>query len=216
MHLHRVILKTSSIEKTKAFYTQALGLDVVTETNASISFSVGSSTLCFELEERTDAFYHFAFNVAENKLEEAMQYIEQKGVPILDFKGERFADFTDWNAKSFYFHDNNNNIVELIARYDLGYTTDQPFDKNALTEISEIGFVVENVRQAASTLQRDYNMQLFSKGPDKDDFMVLGDDNGLILLSATNRGWYPTDIPAIPYPVSLHCDHGTVDQSQLS
>lgn len=216
MHLQRVILKTSSIEKTKAFYTQALGLDIVTETNASISFSVGSSTLCFELEEHTDAFYHFAFNVVENKLEEAMQYIEHKGVPILDFKGERFADFTDWNAKSFYFHDNNNNIVELIARYDLGYTTDQPFDKNSLTEISEIGFVVENVRQAASTLQRDYNMQLFSKGPEKDDFMVLGDDHGLILLSATNRGWYPTDIPAIPYPVSLHCDHGHIELKTIS
>lgn len=211
MQLHRVILKTGSIEKTKAFYTQTLGLDVVTETKDSISFSVGRSTLCFELKEHTDAFYHYAFNIAENKLEEAMKFIEQKGVPILDFKGERFADFTNWNAKSFYFHDNNNNIVELIARYDLGYTTDQPFDKNALKEISEIGFVVEDVRQSASILQRDYNMPLFSKGPEKDDFMVLGDDHGLILLSAIGRGWYPTDIPATPYPVSVHCDHGYLE-----
>ena len=211
MQLHRVTLETGSIEKTKTFYTQALGIDIVTETKDSISFSVGSSTLSFELKEHTDAFYHFAFNIAENKLEEAMKFIEQKGVPILDFKGERFADFTDWNAKSFYFHDNNNNIVELIARYDLGYTTDQPFDKNALKEISEIGFVVEDVRQSASILQRDHNMQLFSKGPEKDDFMVLGDDHGLILLSAIGRGWYPTDIPAKPYPVTVHCNHGYLE-----
>lgn len=216
MQLHRVSLKTSSIEKTKAFYTQVLGLDVSVETDNSISFTVGTSTLSFELEEDTKAFYHFAFNIAENKLEEAMQYIEQKDIPILDFKGERFADFTDWNARSFYFHDNNMNIVELIARYDLGYTTNEPFDKNALKEISEIGFVVDDVKLAADKLQIQYDMQLFSKGPEKEDFMVLGDDHGLILLSATGRGWYPTDIPATPYPVSLHCDHGHIELKTIS
>lgn len=216
MQLHRVSLKTSSIEKTKAFYTQVLGLDISVETNNSISFTVGTSTLSFELEEDTKAFYHFAFNIAENKLEEAMQYIEQKDVPILDFKGEQFADFTDWNARSFYFHDNNMNIVELIARYDLGYTTNQPFDENALKEISEIGFVVDDVKLAANKLQMQYSMQLFSKGPEKEDFMVLGDDRGLILLSATDRGWYPTDIPATPYPVSLHCNHGHIELKTIS
>lgn len=216
MQLHRVTLKTNSIEKTKDFYKQILGLDVSIETNNSISFSVGSSTLSFELEENIDAFYHFAFNIAENKLEEAMQYIEQQGVAILDFKGERFADFTNWNAKSFYFHDNSKNIVELIARYDLGYTTNQPFDKNALKEISEIGFVVDDVKQAANKLQVQYDMRLFSKGPEKEDFMVLGDDHGLILLSATDRGWYPTDAPATPYPISVDCDHGHIELKTIS
>ena len=31
---------------------------------------------------------------------------------------EEIADFSSWNAKAFYFHDNNGNILELITHYD--------------------------------------------------------------------------------------------------
>ncbi len=211
MHIDQVTLKTSSLEKTKVFYTQVLGLSIEEENEKVISFTVGNSVLCFEIEENTDAFYHFAFNIAEDIQEEAMQYIEQKGVSILDLNGNRMTHFIDWNAKSFYFYDNNNNIVEFIARRDLNYVCDQPFDHNALKEISEVGFVVENVKRSAQTLQKEYNIPLFRRGPESESFTVLGDDHGLILLSAIDRGWYPTNIPAKPYPISVRCNHGHIE-----
>ena len=35
------------------------------------------------------------------------------------------ADFKNWNAKAFYFYDNNQNIVEFIARFDLDNNSDR-------------------------------------------------------------------------------------------
>jgi hypothetical protein len=104
------------------------------------------------------------------------------------------ADFTNWNAKSFYFLDNNGNILEFIARRGLNNESHTPFNSSSIISISEFGLVTDNVADTAQKLRNNYGIPLFSRQPVLRNFAAVGDDNGLLILSTTGRNWYPTDI----------------------
>ena len=44
----------------------------------------------------------------------------------------------------------------------------------------------------AEDLLDENRLNYFAKGPKREDFVALGDDNGLIVISDPNRNWYPT------------------------
>ena len=81
-----------------------------------------------EIDTTGNPFYHFAFNIPSNKFEEAFQWMQTR-VDLLwldDYKSY-IADFTNWNAKSFYFTDPAGNILEFISRFDLDDIAAEPF-----------------------------------------------------------------------------------------
>ena len=103
------------------------------------------------------------------------------------------ANFESWNAKAIYFYDNNNNIVEFIARHDLNNATEKPFDTSIIESISEIGIVTEKPIELAENLIESSGLYYFDKSTKNEQFAALGNDNGLFIIVETNRKWYPTE-----------------------
>lgn len=195
MNILEISLLTNNIQGTRSFYEDILGLPVININSKTVTFQAGHSILIFNLTQDSDAKYHFAFNIPGNKLDEAFEWINSKIEILPVTPNSKIADFTTWNAKSFYFHDNNENILEFIARFDLQIISKKPFSSTQIVNISEIGFVVPDVPEAAKYLVSN-ELFYFSKGPVYKDFTVLGDDNGLVLLTHEKRGWMPSAEPA--------------------
>ena len=192
MNILELELLTDSITETESFYNDVIGLETISKTNSSVSFTAGSTKLTFRSSENLKPVYHFAFDIPNNKLLEAFAWIEKKTGILEVVPPEKIADFYNWNAKSFYFYDNNANILEFIARFSLDNTSEKPFDGSLVLSVSEIGFVSKNVSKLSDEMYNKYDLSIFPKQPKLDKFIVLGTDTGLFILVEENRDWYPT------------------------
>lgn len=192
MNILELELLTDDINGTAVFYNEILGLRTVSKSKSSISFAAGSTEITFWSSENVKPVYHFAFDIPNNKLLEAFAWIERKTEILELIPPEKIADFYNWNAKSFYFYDNNGNILEFIARYDLNNKSEKPFDGSSIVSVSEIGFVTKNVAQLSEEMLRKYGLSRYSKQPKLKKFIVLGTTTGLFILVEENRNWYPT------------------------
>ena len=87
----------------------------------------GQTVLTFELIDKKYGrpFYHFAFNIPENKIEKAYEWQKIKTDiihPNPDFNWDstkKIVHFSGWNANSIFFLDPAGNLLEYIARHDL-------------------------------------------------------------------------------------------------
>lgn len=202
MHIHELILDTHSLHRTKLFYHKTLELDILRESEESITFRAGRTELTFRQSDNK-AFYHFAFNVSNNRFSDSFEWINQK-LDILPVSNEMMiAGYDNWNAQSFYFHDNNGNILEFIVRFDLPYQSSSSSPSDWIEELSEIGLVTNDVAAAAEQLSSDHSIPYFRKGPRLHDFIAMGDDYGLLLICQEKRGWVPTHKPAQHFPCTI-------------
>ncbi len=113
-------LYVNDLEKTKHFYHEVLGLEVIVyEPLKHIFFRAGNSVLlCFNPEDSKTktsppAHYgggkqHFAFEISADHYEQAKQEIEAKGIAI--------TDQVTWKSGvvSFYFEDPEGNVLEIL------------------------------------------------------------------------------------------------------
>lgn len=197
MIIKHLVLNTSDIEGAGKFYAGLLQLPVIEVTENKISFQAGSSVLSF-LKVPHKCFYHLAFNITSCSFDYNFEWIQNK-TEILPFStSSPVADYPTWNAKAFYFHDHEGNICECITRFglpsrlkDLEYKNPKPF-----MSISEIGIVVDDVSDVLRRINELHEVPLFSRGPQLPEFTPMGDDEGLLLITQTNRGWWPTGRPA--------------------
>ncbi len=110
----------TDLHQTKAFYSDLLGLPVISLVeNRHVFFRAGESVLlCFiaaqtllEVElppHGASGCIHFAFEVERSEYEAALNKIKDAGIGILHqhiWKG---------GLRSFYFHDPDQNLVEVI------------------------------------------------------------------------------------------------------
>lgn len=209
MHLLQIELLTDSLSNTETFYSYVLGFRVLDKSEGHISFKAGSSILRFNLAKHSKAYYHFAFNIPCNQLENAFKCIKEKAELIPVTPDSFYADFSNWHAKSFYFYDNNRNILELIARYDLkDEVYVEHYNVNQISCISEIGIVCRNLDKECSNLMEVYGFTYFDMQPPLENFKVLGDNNGLLILSSHGRNWYPTEIVAENFETKVKLKKG--------
>ena len=206
-------LLSNDIDETEKFYNDLLGLKTIAKDPTMVSFSAGTSKLTFIRSDKMNPFYHFAFNIPGNKIPEAFHFISPKRAILETAPSERIADFISWNAKAFYFYDNNGNILEFIARFDLANNSSQPFNPSSILSISEIGMAVDNAAIQAEEIRSAYHFSYFEKQAPKDDFVVIGDDQGLLIFVNDRRNWFPTDKPAqkCPTKISVQNEGRTID-----
>lgn len=196
MEILELTLLTNDINETEKFYNKRLGLPISGKDATSVSFLTQNSKLTFKKSSSQNPFYHFAFTIPNNRIEDALSWAKRK-VNAIDIEpGIKIADFAGWNAKSFYFLDNNKNILEFIARFDLDNKSDLGFDSSSILCVSEIGIPSDHVVSEAQQTSEKYGIAYFSKQPALENFTVLGDDNGLFIFAETKRHWYPTNIPS--------------------
>lgn len=192
MKIQELTLLTNNLIETQFFYEKTIGFHKVSETETSVSFAVGTSKLIFVLtEENQNPKYHFAFNIPTNLLNEAIQWT-LKRTSLIETENTFITDFETWKAKAIYFFDNNRNILEFICRTDLNNQSDRPFSVETILNINEIGIVIDQPLQTGQEIIEKTKTEYFSKGPKRDDFVAIGNDNGLFVISNPNRKWYPT------------------------
>ena len=199
MNIPEIQLLAADITQTKKFYHEVLGMEILHADDSSVKISAGLSTLIFKKTNDKNAFYHFAFTIPANKFEEAHAWASQRVQLLPITPTSTVADFKSWDAKAFYFYDNNQNIVEFIARFDLDNNSDQPFGGSSIFSISEIGIVVDDAKAYGEKILEEYGLNFFSKQPPHDDFVAIGDDNGLFIVVNDKRNWYPVSKPSGKY-----------------
>ncbi|MGZ8559245.1 MAG: hypothetical protein ACXWWC_12965 [Chitinophagaceae bacterium] len=171
-------------------------MPIIYADDSSIKISAGQSILQFNKVNNQSPFYHFAFTIPANKFDGAFAWVNNRLELIPLTPASSIADFKNWNAKAFYFYDNNQNIVEFIARFDLDNNSDKEFDGSSIFSISEIGIVVDNANAYSEKLLEGYGLNFFSRQPPQDGFVAIGDDHGLLIVVNNKRSWYPTSKPA--------------------
>ncbi|MBB2148718.1 VOC family protein [Pedobacter gandavensis] len=216
MEIKELQIITNQLEETERFYNQILNMATLDRTENEVSFQVGRTKLSFVGATADQPVYHIAFDIPKNKLVEAYEWLKLRTVILPVTPESNFSNFELWNAKSFYFHDNNKNLLELICRCDLENESEQPFDGSSILAISEIGLVADDVPFLAETLMSKYGLEIYEKQPAHDNFTVLGDENGLFILVNQDRDWYPTAQKAKSFPVKLIFNNGSGEDQELS
>jgi catechol 2,3-dioxygenase-like lactoylglutathione lyase family enzyme len=203
MHIRQIHLLTNDIEGTRQFYTEKLDAQADGINETSISFLMGSTRLLFTLAQEPEPYYHIAFDIPNNQLEEALDWTSKRVsiLPVSD--NSRVADYPRWDARSFYFYDNNGNILEFICRYEVPTQSLEQFSGSSILYASEVGIAVENVAAFSDQLIEQYGVELFKKQPRLQNFAAVGTDTGLFIISALNRNWYPVDKKALPFPTKV-------------
>jgi catechol-2,3-dioxygenase len=203
MLIKELLLHTSKLEETVLFYRDVLGFGLKEENSDSISFHAGITLFKFSASHLPQLNYHFAFTIPSNQIADAFNWASER-VDILDVApNEKIADFSRWDAKAFYFIDNNNNIVEFIGRFDLQEVSDQPFNASSILSVSEIGLVTTDVSNTCQMLHEKFNLNFFSKQKPMSNFAAVGDDHGLFIVVTENRPWFPTQVHSTKSPLKV-------------
>ncbi|GIP37876.1 hypothetical protein J31TS4_11560 [Paenibacillus sp. J31TS4] len=190
MQIHRIKLLTNQLEQLKRFYTAELGLPLVVSSNYTFAVKVGQSVLEFEQTDHPaeSPFYHFAFDIPENKMDESIDWLNSLGVMLnlLPDQSNKVYSKT-WNVTSIYFYDPAGNIVEFIARHTLDNAIHTTFTGEDLLNISEIGLVVKDVPSMKDLLSSNHFINSYKDS--SETFAAVGDEDGLLILSAYRRVW---------------------------
>ena len=194
--IENIKLQTSvALSEMKTFYHEKMEFPIVNEQKNEITFEVGNSTLTFVKIAVTEnnPWYHFAFNIPENKLLKAREWQLKRTSLILTPRRSRDPDFPDdvrnfshWNAHSLFFYDPAGNLLEHIARHDLNNAKPGSFTKDDILNISEIAFVVDDQQAMAKKFYDEFSLNVYPKNTSF--WWAMGDENGL-LLAIPKRLW---------------------------
>lgn len=217
MQIEELTLQTGHLTDQKTFYRSTLGFPQLEETATSFTVQAGRTRLRFE-ETSHDVRYHFTFTIPRNTLLQAKEWL-LKRVPLLCTKeGEDVVHFPTIHARSLYFFDAANHILEFMAHDDLSQEREGPFGAASVLTVSEIGLPVEDVRAFSSQLKEQIEIGPYpGSRPISEDFAYLGDLSGQFVVVKAGRPWFPTEtIRAAAFPVQLTISGPRAQQIWLS
>ncbi len=190
-------LQTSTqLHSMRYFYHELLEFPLVEEKAAEITFQAGETALTFvKTPASKNPFYHFAFNIPENKIRSARDWqlkrtaLQPSPDHLVD-QGytEDIRHFKSWNAHSIFFWDPAGNLVEYIARHDLANTSPtNSFTTKDISCVSEIAFIVNDVDWFAQQLKAKMNVEQYRNSTG--EFQAVGNELGLLLVMRKGRLW---------------------------
>ena len=204
VRFNELTLHTRDLASQRSFYTDVLQLPVLHEGPDRLTYRAGATRLTFEPSAAGESpFYHFAFNIPENKLDFAIEWMEGRG-DILTWHrtGKQIIHFKQWNAHSVYFFDPAGNILEFIAHHELDNAAGGAFSVDDILCINEIGVVVDDVSALVSELDERLDAKPFLNW--SPEFAPVGDREGLFICVKAGRVWLPTkDVKAKESAVSV-------------
>jgi len=199
-------LLTTNLQAQRDFYSDVLELPVKLS-DTRLEVKAGKTDLIFtRAQPDFNGAYHFAFNIPENQLPAAKEWITSRTPLLHDETGMNEFESKSWNSHSVYFKDATGNVLEFIARHNLKNVVEGDFDSSQILNISEIGLPSEDVIAFAGELCSKLNLSVFEQEP-SETFTPVGDDNGLFILPIKNRIWIPNSgVPAKLLPVRVKGD----------
>ena len=203
MNITYLELVTKDLQIQKDFYSKTLELPLKVS-DAKLEMQVGQTTLVFlQAETDFDGAYHFAFNIPENQLSQAIQWSAGRFLLLHDDTGKEVFESKTWNSHSVYFKDPAGNVLEFIARHTMDNAVEGNFNSRQILNVSEIGLPAENVIEWANQLCAKLGLSVFRQEPNE-TFTPIGDDNGLFILPVKDRIWMPqSGVPAKLLPVKV-------------
>lgn len=188
IQIARLRLLTRDIAVQHRFYAEVLGLPVARESDNSFAVMSAGTEIEFANATVGAPIYHFAFNIPENQIEAAREWVAARVPLVKDRDGSDIVFFESWNAHSIYFFDPAGNIIEFIARHTLPNASSVSFGPGSILEVSEIGLAVPDVAAAAKQIQRDLGATTYR--PISEDFASIGDERGLLIVVRRGRKWF--------------------------
>jgi catechol 2,3-dioxygenase-like lactoylglutathione lyase family enzyme len=197
VRIDHVVLPVPDPARTAAFHRDALGL-TVHEADASCVVDVGWTRLQLVPDpDARPATQHLAITVPGDAGPAALEWVAQRATVL----GDGLVELSpSWDGCSVYFEDApGGTVLELVARRRLPHRLGaEPFGPEHLLGISEVGVPVTCVPTARERLGRGAGLRPFG-GAGSPEFAAVGDDEGLLVLVAPERPWFPTqDRPARP------------------
>ncbi len=190
------LLSGAPLPEMMRFYGKTLDLGITDDQADRFTVEAGETRITFvsspALVEGRAPFYHFAFNIPENKIVQALEW-QKARTPMLPIPERNRADgyppevvdYRHWNAHSIFFLDPAGNVVEYIARHDLKNADRNPFAWTDIQYASEIALVVDDVDATAQTLADTAALTPYRNGIDQ--FRAMGDEYGLVLVMKRGR-----------------------------
>jgi catechol-2,3-dioxygenase len=207
----RLRLQTTKLDDLRRFYTATLGLTLADDSKGSITVAAGRTRLTFTAAALGAAYYHFAFNIPENKLAASKAWLRSRVDLVKRADGSDEYHFVSWNAHSVYFLDPAGNILEFIARHNLKNAAGGEFSPADILYVSEIGVVVDDVPGAAARAKASLGLEVFPRPSTElsEQFAAVGDDHRLLILVKRGRRWLGAEDKAaavFPLHAVLHGD----------
>lgn len=198
MRFRQVILQARDPVALAAWYRGTLGLPAGGERASVVA---GATTLRFEAApEGIEPQYHFAFNIPENRVEDALRWIGPRA-PIIEHTEGPVVDFPAWDAHSIYFSDPAGNVCEIIARHALRNAGTSAFDSSSILSVSEVGLPCPSVPALVAELKRALGVPEYR--PASEQFAPLGDEHGLLIVVPQGREWFPGKGARRTFPVDI-------------
>jgi catechol-2,3-dioxygenase len=180
----------------KEFYGRQLDLAVRSDQPDRLIIDAGETRMTFVESANTGSqrpFYHFAFNIPENKILQALEWQKARTALLPVPESHRAPGFPaevavsrHWNAHSIFFLDPAGNLVEYIARHDMkNADASSPFNWSDLLYISEIALVVDDVPATAALLRDAAALGAYRNS--SDELTAMGDEFGMLIVAKRGR-----------------------------
>lgn len=209
MRIIRLELFAKNLDAQARFYTEKLGLPVSSGTDGQVMIKAGATELIFKRAGPEFAgFVHLAFNISENKLEDAHVWLDARTTLLPNKNWQEIFFFERWNTHAMYCYDAAGNILEFAARHNLKNPGAEASGNAHILNVSEVGLVTDDVLALTSRFVSKMKVTSFQDTVNN-NFVALGDDNGLILLARKGREWYPnTGKQAVFTPAKMQVEVG--------
>lgn len=196
---HRIeslrLLTSASMDSMERFYGTTLGLPVTRDGSSSLAIRAGRTLLTYDWIAPSDTqapFYHVAFNIPENKVTHARDWLSHR-TPIYTTpahqRDEAFGDgvrhFPRWNAHAVFFEDPAGNVLECIGRHDLKNAAPGKFGPSDILHASEIALIVDDVTASSKIIRSSLGLPTYGRA--SEGFCAIGDEHGLLLVFTRGR-----------------------------
>lgn len=207
MRIIRLELFARNLEAQARFYAEKLGLPVSRDLDGQVTIQAGETELIFKKAGPDFAgFVHLAFNIPENKLDDAHAWLDARTTLIPNKNWQEIFFFERWNTHAMYCYDAAGNILEFAARHNLKNPSAEAFGSAHILCVSEIGLTTDDVLAQTSRFISKMGLSSFQETVNN-NFVALGDEHGLVLLARKGREWYPnTGKYATFTPVKMRVD----------
>jgi catechol-2,3-dioxygenase len=172
-----------------AFYSQVLGWPV-RDSEASLVVQAGGTEIRFDAAPAASKpYHHIAWAIPSNQFLAAKAWLARRTPLLRAPDGRDEFHFSGANRRAVYFADPAANILELIARDDVGDRSEGPFGLENILFVNHFGLVVQAMAPAVEAIRS--SLKLAFTAPPLDNFAKLGDAHRHLVLVPQGRIWIP-------------------------
>jgi catechol-2,3-dioxygenase len=173
------------------FFREVLGLPVGLTDDGLVEVQAGASRIELRHDDTAAGAHHLAFAVPEQAFDDARRWLSDRIDLLTDGDGaDEFEGPEGWDSRSVYFAGPEGTVLELIAHRGRDEPYEPPFTAGGILRVSEVGIAVDDVVASAAALQVQTGLQPF--GEPSATFSPMGDVEGLLIVVAAGRPWFPT------------------------